>query len=132
MLKEVKIEITEQCNRWCIHCSSKAKDIHFHYLNEALVRRIVREAKSLNVSSIVFTGGEATLYPNIENLIAYVHEFGLKAKLYTMCNPDEESIYKIRNLVMYGLDEMIYSTIYHLTRDGLITLDKLQTFFLNC
>ncbi|MCI8446769.1 MAG: SPASM domain-containing protein [Bacilli bacterium] len=129
MIKEVKIEVTEACKRWCIHCSSKAKDVNFQYLDEELVKRIIREAVLLKAESIVFTGGEATLYPALENVIAYAHENGVKTKLYTMCNPDEESIGKIKKLVTYGLDEIIYSTTYHLTRDNIVSLEKLQAFF---
>ncbi len=129
MIKEVKIEVTEQCKRWCIHCSSEAKEINFQYLDKELVKRIIHEAVLLKASSVVFTGGEATLYPDIEEVIQEAHKNGLRTKLYTMCNPEQESINKIKNLIIYGLDEMIYSTTYHLTRDNVITLERLQTFF---
>lgn len=129
MVKEIKIEVTEQCQRWCAHCSSKAKDIEFQYLNKELVKRIIDEAVLLKANSVVFTGGEATLYPNLEESISYAHQNGLETKLYTMCNPNEESIRHISNFVFYGLDEMIYSTSYHLTRDGVVSLAALQDFF---
>lgn len=129
MIKEVKIEVTEECKRWCSHCSSEAKEVNFQYLDKELVKRVIHEAVLLKASSIVFTGGEATLYPDIEEVIAEAHRNGLKTKLYTMCNPEQESINKIKNLVLYGLDEMIYSTTYHLTRDNIVTLERLQDFF---
>lgn len=129
MIKEVKIEVTEECKRWCTHCSSKAKDVNFEYLDKELVKKIIHEAVLLKASSVVFTGGEATLYPDIEEVISEAHKSGLRTRLYTMCNPEQESIHKIKNLEIYGLDEVIYSTTYHLTRDHIITLEKLQTFF---
>ncbi|MCI9233025.1 MAG: SPASM domain-containing protein [Bacilli bacterium] len=129
MIKEVKIEVTEECKRWCVHCSSEAKEIEFRYLDYDLVKRIIDEAVLLKASSVVFTGGEATLYPEIEHVISYAHKKGLQTKLYTMCNPELESIDKIRSLNVYGLDEAIYSTTYHLTRDNIVTLERLQTFF---
>ncbi len=129
MIKEVKIELTEECRRWCIHCSSEAKEIHFQHLDTELVKKIIHEAVLLKASSVVFTGGEATLYPDIEEVIQEAHRSGLRTKLYTMCNPEQKSINKIGNLVMYGLDEMIYSTSYRLTRDHIVTLERLQNFF---
>ncbi len=129
MIKEVKIEVTEECKRWCTHCSSKAKEVNFQYLDKELVKKIIHEAVLLKASSVVFTGGEATLYPDIEEVIWEAHRSGLRTKLYTMCNPEQNSVNKIRNLVMYGLEEMIYSTTYHLTRDNIVTLERLQAFF---
>ena len=40
-MKEVKIELTEQCNRWCKHCSSKAKNTDFKSLDIDTVKRNV-------------------------------------------------------------------------------------------
>lgn len=129
MIKEVKIEVTEECKRWCTHCSSEAKEINFQYLDKELVKKIIHEAVLLKASSVVFTGGEATLYPDIEEVISEAHRNGLRTKLYTMCDPKQESIHKIKDLVVYGLDEMIYSTTYHLTRDNIVTFERLQAFF---
>lgn len=64
MIKEVKIEVTEECKRWCTHCSSNAKEVNFQYLDKELVKKIIHEAVLLKASSVVFTGGEATLYPD--------------------------------------------------------------------
>lgn len=129
MIKEVKIELTEHCERECIHCSGKAQKVQFQYLDETLVKRIIHEATLLKARSIVFTGGEATLYPKLSNVIEYAHNKGLQTKLYTMCDPDQESIKLLHDLTFYGLDEIIYSTAYRLTRDSVVTLERLQHFF---
>lgn len=47
MIKEVKIELTEHCERECIYCSSKAQKVQFQYLDETLVKRIIHEATLL-------------------------------------------------------------------------------------
>ncbi len=129
MLKEVKIEVTEQCNRMCIHCSSEAVRDNYLSMKPELVKRIVREAKELGAKSIVFTGGEATLYPYLEEVVGYANEEGLKSKLYTMAEPTDETIEQIKRLTFYGLSEMIYSTTYRLTRDGVVTPERLKVFF---
>ncbi len=129
MLKEVKVEVTEQCERMCVHCSSDAICKNYLSMEPEVVKRIIRESKELGASSIVFTGGEATLYPSIEEVVSHARETGLKSKLYTMATPNEETIEKIKRLTVYGLDEMIYSTTYRLTRDGVVSLERLQKFF---
>ncbi len=129
MLKEVKIEVTEQCERMCIHCSSNAVNKNYLSMKPELVKRIIRESKELGASSIVFTGGEATLYPHIEEVVSYATEEGLKSKLYTMATPNDETIDLIKKLTFYGLSEMIYSTTWRLTRDGAVSLAKLKEFF---
>jgi len=129
MLKEVKIELTERCERMCIHCSSNAINKNYISMKPSIVKRVIREARELGAHSIVFTGGEATLYPYLEEVVDYASNQGMKSKLYTMATPNDKTIEQIRNLTFYGLGEMIYSTTWRLTRDGAVNLQKLQEFF---
>ncbi len=129
MLKEVKLELTEQCERMCIHCSSKAKREDAIQIPLEVAKRVIQEAHELGATSLVLTGGEATLYPELERVVSYAHQKGMQVKLYTMISPQEESIEKIQNLSFYGLSSLIYSTTYRLTRDGVVTYEKLATFF---
>ena len=128
-MKEVKIELTEQCNRWCKHCSSKAKNTDYKSLDIDTVKRIIDESKEINVKSIVLTGGEATLYPKLDEVISYASNNGLEIKLYSMCDPTLDNIQYLGYLNTIGLKEIIYSTTYNLTLDGVVTLDKLKEFF---
>ena len=128
-MKEVKIELTEHCNRWCKHCSSKAKNTDYKSLDIDTVKRIIDEVKELDIKSVVLTGGEATLYPKLDEVISYANNNELDIKLYSMCDPTLENIQYLGYLNTIGLKEIIYSTTYNLTLDGVITLDKLKEFF---
>ena len=128
-MKEVKIELTEHCNRWCKHCSSKAKNTDYKSLDIDTVKRIIDEVRELDIKSVVLTGGEATLYPKLDEVISYANNNGLDIKLYSMCDPTLENIQYLGYLNTIGLKEIIYSTTYNLTLDGVITLDKLKQFF---
>ena len=128
-MKEVKIELTEQCNRWCKHCSSKARDTKYKSLDIDIVKRIIDEAKEIDVKNVVLTGGEATLYPKLDEVISYAKNNELEIKLYSMCDPTLDNINYIGYLNTIGLREIIYSTTYNLTLDGVVTLDKLKEFF---
>ena len=128
-MKEVKIELTEHCNRWCKHCSSKAKNTDYKSLDIDTVKRIIDESKEINVKSLVLTGGEATLYPKLDEVISYASNNGLEIKLYSMCDPTLDNIQYLGYLNTIGLKEIIYSTTYNLTLDGVVTLDRLKEFF---
>ena len=53
MLKEVKIEVTERCERMCIHCSSNAINKNYVSMNPSVVKRVIREAKELGAKSVM-------------------------------------------------------------------------------
>ncbi len=129
MVKEVKIEVTEQCQRMCVHCSSDAKIQGQQFLDSQTVLRILQEAKGLGVQTIVFTGGEVMLYPFLEEVIDASSELGFQNKIYTMADPIEKTISSIQKLCDLGLQELIYSTSFRLTRDGMVNGQKLQEFF---
>ncbi len=111
MIKEIKIELTNLCYRNCIHCSSEAElsDNPFT-LDKISVKRVIDEARELGAESVVFTGGEATLYNDLEEVINYAKEKEMNTKLYTMCHRTEENIKFLNKLNLIGLDEIIYST----------------------
>ena len=127
-MKEIKIEVTQNCYRMCIHCSSDAKIKEYRNLDENFIYILLMEARELGANSVVFTGGEATLYPGIGNVIKRAKELGYYVKMYTMCNPNEETITLLDELNKLGLDEIIYSTSVALTRNNVITLDELKRF----
>lgn len=119
MIKEVKIELTNLCYRNCIHCSSEAYlTEHPYILDVKIVKKVINEAIELGASSIVFTGGEATLYKELENVIEYAKNKGLNTKLYTMCHRNNENIELLKKLSNKGLDEIIYSTTKELVLEN--------------
>ena len=72
--------ITEKCNRKCKHCFRfiDVKELSFEDNIKILMKLNEMETKM-----ITWTGGEATLYPNIELLIKKAHELGINNNLIT-------------------------------------------------
>ena len=131
MIEEVKIELTNYCKRNCVHCSSDANTKHLVELALEDVKRIVDECSRLKVSSIVLTGGEATEYQNMEEVITYIRKKGISIiKLYTMCEPTDEKYQVLKRLTELGLTEVIYSLTIPLTRDGAVTYDNIIEFLI--
>lgn len=127
-MKEIKIEVTDRCHRNCVHCSSDALENGKKVLDKEFIYRLLEEGKQLGCTSVAFTGGEPTLYPHLKDVVSYAKELGYIVKMYSMITPNEESIELLKELNDSGLDEIIYSTGYALTRDGVVNLEKLKCF----
>jgi radical SAM protein with 4Fe4S-binding SPASM domain len=87
LLGRLDVELTERCNNNCIHCcinlpegdqSALEKE-----LDAAAVKRILKEAASLGVLEVRFTGGEPLLRPDFEELYLFARRLGLKVLLFT-------------------------------------------------
>lgn len=130
--EEVKIELTNFCKRNCIHCSSDANIDNIISLPFEEVKRVVDECVNVNVKSIVLTGGEATEYKDIERVVKYIHDKGIKnIKLYTMCEPTQDKYNLLEKLTKLGLNEIIYSLTISLTRDNTLTYENILNFLID-
>ena len=67
----LSIELTNACNRRCLHCIRNRADAP-EFLPLDLAREILPQAKALGFRKICLTGGEAALYPHLEELLALV------------------------------------------------------------
>jgi MoaA/NifB/PqqE/SkfB family radical SAM enzyme len=76
------IELTNVCNRTCVHCIRNKVDPP-EFLPLALAREILVQAEALGFRTICFTGGEVALYPHLEELLALVVEHGFTFSLVT-------------------------------------------------
>lgn len=104
MLKELKIELTNRCSRNCIHCSSSATSNakNIKELEYEDVKKIILEAKQMNVTDVVFTGGEPLKYEKINDLTDIRTEFvkHLKIERYRSKIYDQK-IQKMRRKLLF-------------------------------
>jgi len=78
----LSIELTNACNRRCLHClRNKADPPEFLPLD--LAREILGQARSLGFRTVCLTGGEVALYPHLEEFFAAVVEEGFTFNLVT-------------------------------------------------
>lgn len=85
--RRVIIELTNICNLHCSYCL-RDEDALYHtrarFFDVELLRRIVRGAReTMDASHVMFTGGETTLHPKFEEVLAVVREEGLKCSFVT-------------------------------------------------
>lgn len=119
MLKEVKIELTNRCARNCKHCSSSATNSSNNVKELGLedVKKIIYEAKDMNVETIVFTGGEPLMYERLPKLVKLTSKLGLKPTIYTFAYKTDETLNKYRQLIDFGLNKIVYSLAESLSNE---------------
>ncbi|MBT3193209.1 MAG: radical SAM protein [Verrucomicrobia bacterium] len=99
MANDGYIQVTRRCNQQCRFCSNPEND-HLLTLDEACT--MVEALKNRGVSTISLSGGEPTLFDDLERLIAFCVQNGLQPKLITNGQRIADGAY-LRSLVDAGL-----------------------------
>lgn len=77
----VQFEITHECNNSCVFCHNDLARIHIITLEDA--KRIMDELANANVFTVIFTGGEPLLHPELHKMIEYANSLNLEVGLIT-------------------------------------------------
>jgi len=96
------LQITTRCQANCIHCSAaRHRDSKRPELTTEEWKRAIREAEQLGVVTVIFTGGEPLLRPDIYELIRWVDKNEAVALMF--CNGLLLTEENVRKLVEAGL-----------------------------
>jgi radical SAM protein with 4Fe4S-binding SPASM domain len=82
-LREIKIELTQECPLACVHCSTNSNRKQTSALPKDVILRLLREAAELGVTKVVFTGGEPLISPSLFDAVALASSLGMSATVYT-------------------------------------------------
>src|SRR6266581_8387248 len=82
-LKELKLELTQQCPLACVHCSTESHRKRTSALTGETVIRLLREGSRLGLEKVVFTGGEPLLVPYLLQAIRESSTLKIQSSLYT-------------------------------------------------
>ena len=77
------LALTYGCNNACGHCYNEPERFSMPSLTTKEWRRVLDKLHGLGVPHIIFTGGEATLHPDLPELVHYADSLGLVTGLNT-------------------------------------------------
>lgn len=82
-LNEITLELTQRCPNRCIHCSSLSCPETTTQLPLSTVKEVIDDAAELGATTISISGGEPFLYPELLEVVDYIHDHGLKTFIYS-------------------------------------------------
>lgn len=72
------IETTNKCNLKCRHCYGGYEKTNLDIMPLDKMKKLLRDLKGIQVKMIELTGGEATIHPNIEEIVQYAIDLGFE------------------------------------------------------
>lgn len=98
---QISFEITNRCNLHCAHCMNKSDNSES--TNDGLpweqMSRLLDEMSCNNVKELYITGGEPTLYPDFEKLVAKTKQLGIDTLIATNAYDIESQLSVIKKYV---------------------------------
>ncbi len=73
-IKDVEFKLTNKCNLNCIHCAASSDINQPDILSTEQIKTILDKIFSLNIKSLIITGGEAFIRKDIKELLQYARE----------------------------------------------------------
>lgn len=77
-LIQVDVELTNRCPGSCVYCFADSGPSGEISLPEERVFRLIDEISEMGIRSIVWTGGEPSLYPRIFDIVSYAAGKGMR------------------------------------------------------
>jgi MoaA/NifB/PqqE/SkfB family radical SAM enzyme len=113
-LRELRIELLLKCTLACVHCSAGSSPAASRSLSPELVLRLLHEGKELGVETVIFTGGEPLIDPNLVTYVSNANELGIQSTIFTAGFLQQETVEKrMADLARAGLRQVnvsLYST----------------------
>ncbi|MBD3212679.1 MAG: radical SAM protein, partial [Candidatus Lokiarchaeota archaeon] len=88
--KELLIEICNKCFLNCKFCSSRANNSKCQFLEFNTIKKIIKDAKELNVSVVQLSGGEPFTHPYFNKICKLITNNNLKFIVYTSGNIEKD------------------------------------------
>jgi len=73
-IKDVEFKMTNKCNLKCIHCAASSDISQSDLLSTEQIKTIFDKIFSLNIESLVLTGGEILIRKDIKELLQYARQ----------------------------------------------------------
>jgi MoaA/NifB/PqqE/SkfB family radical SAM enzyme len=106
-LKKLAVELTSLCNLDCEYCFKKLGTSHIDF---ELLTRILQDARSWGANKVTYTGGEASLYPGLDEALQVTRDLGYRYAIVTngwhfpRVAPSLDSTRQALNHIFFSLD----------------------------
>lgn len=81
-LLSMEIEFSQRCNFKCPYCYLETREDEGE-LSDEESRDIILQARALGANTIIILGGEPMIYPNIMEMVSFIHEHGMCVEIFT-------------------------------------------------
>lgn len=82
-LKEITIEVTQQCPNFCIHCSSLSSMTRQCMMPYAKIEELIDDAATLGCTHLSLSGGEPFLRQDLTDIVSHAHRRKMDVAIYT-------------------------------------------------
>ncbi len=118
-LKELTIEITNNCPLNCLQCSAHASENGAKYLDINYIEEVLDQFKDFKV--VRFSGGEPFQHPDLQKIIKYTKEQGKIVQILSSGNSNREEIIS-KQFENVGISETYLSKIKKYTDEIILSL----------
>jgi len=114
------LALTYRCNNACPHCYV-ARPSDYPEIDTSSWKRVLDRVWEVGIPHVCFTGGEATVHPDLVELVAYAEGKGLVTGLLTNGRRLSDAVY-VQALVAAGLDHVQITLESHdeAVHDGMV------------
>ncbi len=105
-MMRAEIILTNECNLSCVYCRELAPEIN-HIIKTDIVKYYIDTLSTHDLQNIRFSGGEPTLYPNLNEIIKYSKENNIKRIALSTNGTAHIDIYK--KLIKDGVNDFSIS-----------------------
>jgi radical SAM protein with 4Fe4S-binding SPASM domain len=109
---KVDIALTYGCNNHCMHCYNVPDRYPMPSMSKAMWMDVIDKLHKIGVPHLIFTGGEATLHPDLPELITYAESRGMITGLNTNGRRLSHAPY-MKQLVTAGLNHLQITLASH-------------------
>lgn len=82
-LKEITIEVTQQCPNFCIHCSSLSSMTRQCMMPFEKIEELIDDAATLGCTHLSLSGGEPFLRRDLTDIVSHAHRRKMDVAIYT-------------------------------------------------
>ncbi len=126
-LKEITIELTQQCPNCCVYCSSLSSPTKRTILSVEMIEEAIADAVSLGARTINLSGGEPFMHPDILRIVKFIHQQQVSCLIYSSgIVLEKDKPVSIPNKLLEGIKGKVEKLIVNVEAADEITYNQIM------